>query len=333
MEILFFAPHLKISGGAKVIYSMAEEMIRRGHTVKVALHKTSSNFLWNSTENPKFEIVKTPYFSKYTLPKADVMIHFGDGETFGNLPDVPQVLYLQGFGTMNYTLESVNLMYPYAGVITTSKWLHSLARRSGHKKVYIAPPGIDKIFFDYNPVKFERNFTVGCLYHESPSKNIDFFVAAMQKMTVLVKRFQVLFLSTKEPNEKKGLFNGVTFDHSFCIRPPRHLIPYIYSSCNAWCSVSLSEGFGLPIVEAMAVGTPTVVVPSFGLDEYLSNGHNCILVPNGNKDKLCSAVLDVGRKGETRARIIKGGKKLANAFTWNNAGKAFDNALKDIVGK
>lgn len=333
MHLLFFAPHLNTAGGSKVIYQLSNELVRHGHEVTVALHKIASNLLWVDTKPPDFEIVKTPFFSKHTLPKADVMIHFGDGETFGPFPNVPQVLYLQGFGTMNPILEHTNLLYPYVGVITTSQWLGEIARRAGHKKVFTVPPGVDSLFFEHKRPKVPQDFTIGCLYHEAPMKNIDFFVAAMQRLTVSTKRFQVLFLASRHPKDKKSLFNGVTFDHSFVVRPPRHLVPFIYSACNVWCSPSLSEGFGLPILEAMAVGTPTVVVPSLGLDEFLKNDYNCKLVENGKKDQLCNAVLGVGKRSQLQDTIVKNGRKLASSFNWPIAAKNFVKSLNSILGK
>lgn len=48
----------------------------------------------------------------------------------------------------------------------------------------------------------------------------------------------------------------------YSLRPTEEKIAEIYGACTAWLFTSKEEGFGLPILEAMASGTPVVATPA-----------------------------------------------------------------------
>jgi glycosyltransferase involved in cell wall biosynthesis len=319
-----------LSGGNKVIFNLADKFAENNNEVTVVVPKTGSDFYWFAPNVMKFTLLKEPNPSKYNIPKADVMIHFGDGLSVAPFPDGPQVLFLQGFGTINYEREVANLAYPYAGVITTSSWLSEIAKRFNHKHVYVAHPGIDLIFRKFQTAGNQRYSVIGCLYHEAPAKNVQLFIDSMVHLYKQNTKIKALFISARNPTNKE-FFENITIPYSLIINPPQRLLPVVYSSCDAWVSTSISEGFGLPIVEAMACETPTVVVPSFGLDEYLKHRDNCMFAVKGTKEAVAGCVLEVLTNKDLRKKIIDNGKILASKFTWNASYTAFSSALRKIL--
>lgn len=328
-HICLITPHTSVSGGVKVIFRLAQYLQKYNKRVTIAAHKhTDGKLLWLFKNKPDFPILKIPHISKHTLPKnIDCIINFGDGTPFVPLPNIPHILYLQGFGTMNFAKECANLRYPYDVVITTSKWLADLAEKFGHKKLYILPPGIDPVF---RPLpKLKGVPVVGCLYHEAPMKNVELFFIAMNKLVKesAFERVQGLCLSAKTPTKQ---LENIFFDYSMVINPPQQLLPAIYSSCGAWVSSSLNEGFGFPILEAMACGTPVVAVASFGLDEYLVHRQNCILVKEPTKLNLFAGINAMLTDITLQNEIIKNGLKLASKFTWDTTVKTLIKILDGI---
>lgn len=329
MHICFILGHVNPAGGSKVVLTLSDLLQKKGHRVTVAVKKLSDSQLsWLFPKSPKFELLKIRKVSKHCLPDSiDVLINFMDGDAFGPLPDVPHVLFLQGWGSQQYEREVLNLIYPFHALITTSKWLSTIAVQGGHTEIYIIPPGIDDRF---RPMPVYRNgpITIGSLYHKAPDKNMDLFIASMNKLKQHIKNVNGLFLSASHPNLEK--LPETTFDRSFVIRPQPHLLPFVYASTAIWVAPSINEGFGLTPLEAMACGISTVIVPSGGLDEYLQHKQNCMLVTNDKTD-VVNAILELLNNDNLRNRIITNGKILSNQFSWQKCVNSFEKALFEIV--
>jgi glycosyltransferase involved in cell wall biosynthesis len=94
---------------------------------------------------------------------------------------------------------------------------------------------------------------------------------------------------------------------------------------EAACGVvvpSRLEGFGLPALEAMAVGVPVVVSDAGGLPEVV--GDAGFVFPSGSVAHLRGELYRVAfeLKGEQRQRLIEQGRARARSFSWERAARA-----------
>jgi glycosyltransferase involved in cell wall biosynthesis len=80
---------------------------------------------------------------------------------------------------------------------------------------------------------------------------------------------------------------------------------------------SRAEGFGLPVLEAMAVGTPVVHTDVPALVEVA--GGTGLVVPKGDADALASALSEVVSQTVATAERVAQGQLRAAAFTWEHA--------------
>jgi glycosyltransferase involved in cell wall biosynthesis len=95
------------------------------------------------------------------------------------------------------------------------------------------------------------------------------------------------------------------------------LLPAIYSAADGLAFPSLYEGFGLPILEAMACGTPVVASRASCLPEVAEGA--ALLVDPNNVEGLASALELALLDGDVRARLVAQGLQRATEYTWRSA--------------
>lgn len=94
-------------------------------------------------------------------------------------------------------------------------------------------------------------------------------------------------------------------------------LPALYSAAAAFSYPSLYEGFGLPPLESLACGTPTVVADTSSLPEVV--GDAALLHPPTDVDALADALLRLIEDETLRATLSKRGLARAARFTWEEA--------------
>ena len=113
--------------------------------------------------------------------------------------------------------------------------------------------------------------------------------------------------------------------------PPQPAIAEAYAACDAWLFASRCEGFGLPILEAMACRTPVIGTPTGAAPELIGRGGG-VLVGMENADSMASAIVDVVGLNEDDWRAMSDrALATAEAFNWDAATDAFEAALYRAV--
>ena len=96
-------------------------------------------------------------------------------------------------------------------------------------------------------------------------------------------------------------------------------LPVLYSAADLFAYVSLYEGFGLPLLEAMACGTPVIGSNTSSLPEVI--GEVGAQVDPRNVDDITHALMRMMGEPELRERSIGMGLERAKLFTWDKAAK------------
>lgn len=113
-----------------------------------------------------------------------------------------------------------------------------------------------------------------------------------------------------------------------CILTPGFIadedLPSLYSGCEAFLYMSEYEGFGLPLLEAMSCGVPTIASNTTSLPEVA--GGAALLVPPHNHAALVGAMKCTLDDRELRRRLSVAGVERAQAFSWDMcAGRIVDS--------
>ena len=94
-------------------------------------------------------------------------------------------------------------------------------------------------------------------------------------------------------------------------------LPALYSAAELLAYPSLYEGFGLPVLEAMACGTPAITSNVSSLPEV--GGDAALLVEPMDVDAIAQAMLRLLQDQHLRQTCITRGFEQACRFTWENA--------------
>lgn len=99
---------------------------------------------------------------------------------------------------------------------------------------------------------------------------------------------------------------------------------------EAWTCVhtSVREGFGLNIIDAASVGTPTVAYNSPGLRDAIINGETGVLVSQHDPNSLASALYFVLSDASLREKLSANAINWSMRFNWDNSAKAFLQVIK-----
>ena len=112
-------------------------------------------------------------------------------------------------------------------------------------------------------------------------------------------------------------------------------LPAIYSLAFMFVYPSLYEGFGLPVLEAMACGCPVITSKRGSLKEI--GGSSAVFVDPDVEDDLVVQMTKLFIDKELRKDLIKKGRKNALRFKWKNTAekmlKLYDDVLLSTGGK
>ena len=100
------------------------------------------------------------------------------------------------------------------------------------------------------------------------------------------------------------------------------LLPGLYAGAEALVMPSLYEGFGLPVLEAMAAGTPVIAADRAALPE--TAGGAALLFDPDDPGAAAAALTSVLEDPATAASLAAKGTERARAFTWRASAEQTD---------
>lgn len=107
-------------------------------------------------------------------------------------------------------------------------------------------------------------------------------------------------------------------------------LPAVYNLASAFVFPSLCEGFGIPLLEAMACGTPIVTASTGSPPEVVSDA--ALTTDPHDVEQLASAIRSVLGDLHTRQRLIAAGLERAKHFSWERCASALLSTFAAVAG-
>ncbi|MEG4811048.1 glycosyltransferase family 4 protein [Microcoleus sp. F8-D3] len=359
MKITFVLPTLSLTGGIRVISIFAELLRKRGHSVFVisvappqpSMRQQVKSLLrgggWISPpENePSFFDnlgVEHKITDRYRpvedkdVPDADVVVAtwWETAEWVAKLSPSKgaKAYFIQHHEIFDYLPQGrveATWMLPMHK-ITISQWLVDLARtKYGDRQVSLAPPAVDTKQFYAPPRNKQSVPTVGLMYSRIYWKGTDIALKAFSLAEEKIPNLRLVAFGTEAPSSELPL----PANAEYVIKPDQDKIKDYYSKCDAWLLASRSEGFGLPIIEAMACRTPVISTPAGAAPEILSGGTGILVRPE-DPEEMAKAIESMCQMPNSKWQAMsEAAYAKVNSYTWEDATDHFEAALKVAVDK
>ena len=105
-------------------------------------------------------------------------------------------------------------------------------------------------------------------------------------------------------------------------------LPYIYNGAFAFLYTSLRESFGIPLLEAMACGTPVITSNTSSMPEIA--GHDAILVNPESSDEIAEMMLQLERDEDFYEKQKVIGLERAKLFSWRRTAEQLLRLYQEV---
>ncbi|MBI5586901.1 MAG: glycosyltransferase family 4 protein [Deltaproteobacteria bacterium] len=229
-------------------------------------------------------------------------------------------------------------------IITVSEFTKGeVVRHLGVKadKVVVIHNGVSHL---YRPVDKEKRGEVLSKYgikggyifyvgNHQPRKNL---VRLVQAFSALKNRDHQLVLTGRIDPRRADLYGAVNEKvlegRVLCIGPvPEEDLPALYSGASVFAFPSLSEGFGLPPLEAMACGAPVVSSNATSLPEVV--GEAGLLVDPLDVSSIARGIDMALASPALQSELKEKGLQRAKKFSWEAAAKKTLKVYEEVVNR
>ena len=358
LRITFVLPQADLSGGARVVAIHAKNLAQRGHRVVVvsrpqrtptvrerlrstltgkplpsAARSTTSHLdHLPGVEHRRIES-RRPVVAD-DLPDADVVVAtwWETAEWIAALPQTKgtSVYFLQHYEVYaEQPKDRVDATWRLPiPKVAVARWLSELASEVfGDRNVFLVPNAVDPTQFHASPRGKRQTPTVGVMYSHVRFKGCDVALGAFERARQHVADLKLVAFGHRAPTPELPLPPGT----QFIAQPAQDEMRHLYAAADAWLFASRHEGFGLPILEAMACRTPVIATPAGAAPELIAQGGGILTKPEDPADMAAAIERIAAMKESEWQALSDAAYATATRYTWDDAADLFEQALLQIV--
>lgn len=322
-----YAVALKKSGYGVTIVHVEHSKMFPGHTnskvsvIKQFIKKMLIEIgLINSASINWFKLgdVKSIFLTKFTkedIPNADVYVatSWQTALMINELRHVKKskkyFYFIQGYETWDTAKDKVDNSWKLPiKKLVISKYLEDIANQL-NVSVKLVPN-----FLDHNEYYLEKSiekrnkFRILIMYHPNKNKNFDLTVKIINKLNIIYDNKIIVdcFSAYKKNDDVPGNYN-------FHYRPNIKELRSLYNQASIFLSTSLSEGWGMTCMEAMACGCLVVALDNGGINNYATSEKNAFICKNSKE--IIEKILLAMSKDSIRLNMVNNSLENMQKFS------------------
>jgi glycosyltransferase involved in cell wall biosynthesis len=348
VKITIVLPFLRLTGGSKVLVDLANGLVARGHEVKgvvpVRLKRLPAGlgrieWLWRAPAmrrkyrwfTPRFELHIVPELDVSAIPPGDIVMASA-WQTAKLVAACPpgcgaRAYFVQDVETHEHPEQAGATYRLPLAKIATSDWIaRELLEHWGATVDAVVPLGLDLAQLPGKPRPPRPARRFGMLYGTHPRKGFSDGLAAFEEARRVAPGLELLVLGRVKtppslPPYARGRWN---------VDPTQ--VASVYGEADAWIGPSRSEGWGLPPMEAMAMGCAVVTTRVGGTPYFAENEVTALVVEPGDVAGLARGVSRLAADGQLVGRLSEAGFARARQLTFESTVRGVEEVLARLTG-
>ena len=340
-KIVLVLPERGRSGGVRCATAIANTLLERGHHVRVIYKAPRTIEAWMKSARDRILYPKESDWldqfkgekdvfqdiSKCEFVHGEIIVAIGmemcaELAALMSLPN-PKLQYLHGSTPWLPELRQKALGLPLPKIVVAS-YLRDLVDTAGQGKVLaIIHNGLFREEY-FSSVPESQRDGIGVIYSSHQPKDPATTLGALEKLSKLMPDVPLrVFSSDRRPRQLKC--------SAYRRYPSLAQAREIYSKSLVWIVASNSEGFSLPVLEAMACGCCVVATDCGGPRDIITDGENGFLVPVGDVEAIVQRVSLLLGDTALRTTMRHKAQSTVSRFTWDSCVDKLEDALSMIA--
>jgi len=347
-----------LAGTEIATYHLAEHLAQRGHEVHVitsldeGLPEESCEKGFHIHRLPRVRIrfigglmfwadtIRALRKIKPDIVHAQSLISGMPALLSNRLLKIPYVIY--GRGSDVYLpdwftkLTAKGILKNASAVIALTEHMKDAMQAIYSRDVIIVPNGInlneiaEREAEGGNPGK--KILFVGRLH---PVKGVQYLLGAMSIVHQELPEAKLILVGDGEEREYLESLTdslGIRECVEFAGRVPHERVQDYMNLAEVFVLPSLSEGFPVTILEAMACGLPIVATRVGGVPDIIEDGANGYLINTKNPEQIAEALLRVLQDEELQKIMSNNNRKSAEKYRWDTVAATLEGVYQNSLG-
>ena len=246
-------------------------------------------------------------------------------------------------GTFGELWERFSVRLNWNKVISVSKFTKDKLIITGipKSKIVVVPNGIDLDNFRYLSIEKSEEQTVEptiCYFGRlNWQKNIDVLIKALSlvKKEIPQVKCKIIGIGPAE-KELRRLVQAMQMENSVSFSGPVKDYNELLSQakkCHLFVSPSTLEGFGITVIEAMALSLPYVITDIPPFLEITDQGKGGEIFKQNNVKDLAVKIKNLLQNQKIYSEKVKEGETLVKKYEWKHIAKSYNKILGEDLGE
>jgi len=337
MKITYVTESTELWGGIYVVFQHLELLSDVGHHAFLTTLGAKPD--WYPLEVP---ICSVQCLDTNNIPRADIIVATSwttIRPVVESKKGIPVHLcqgYEGDFKELQPQKAAIDEVYSYdIPKLTVSPHLDGFLRKRFNAETHYIGQALDRDIFyakqDWQKEISNKTFTILVVGpFQADFKNIGAALAGIrlvrERLELPVKLIRVSQFPLSD--EERGIMEP----DEYHFHVPHHEMGRIYREADLFVSMSKeAEGFGLPALEAMACGVPTVLSSISSYTSFDENGGYSLFVNHSDPESLADAIVEIYYNRSLREKLVSRGLNVATKFTGENVLNRLNKYFESIL--